>query len=324
MISISTAIVRAQIPEIGPPENAKVNITMELLPDARSHVTANVDAKFKVGVLPITSGNLSFKVSSSGSRQLTFDVSGDATFTEAGLAELPEEDRTILSTINADIINLYITQFGLEGENLSNALSKIPGLAPVELPPGATDIKIEKIEFNKFSWKDLKIEAGLTTTISGSEFENKFNLSLDVHITGEDNTVEINLTLDGYFDLPRVGDTVQWNLQTPSMENIPELENLNLENLGELLKQYDIDFTLKVPSEASVSGLPPGYSQNNDAYTWSGDNAAEALNLVLTGGSQSNITYNYQPSSGFPWLVVGILISVLVVAGVLVVVIRRR
>lgn len=267
---------------------------------------------------------MSLNVSSPGSGQLTFDASGDATFTEEGLAELPEEERTMLSTINANTINAYIALFGIEGENLSDAISKIPGISPVELPPEASDIKIEKIEFNKFSWKDLKIEAGLTTTISGSEFENKFNLSLDIHVTGEDNIMGINLTFDGYFDLPRVGDTVQWNLQTPNMENIPQLENLNLENLSALLKQYDIDFTLKVPPDASVSGLPPGYSQNGDNYTWSGDNAADALNLVLTGESQANITYGYKPSAGFPWLVVGVLIAVLVVAGVVVVVIRRR
>jgi hypothetical protein len=297
---------------------------MELLPDARSHVTASVDAQFKVGVLPITSGNLSLKVSSPGSRQLMFDVSGDATFTEAGLAELPEEARTMLSTINADTINTYIALFGLERENLSEVLSKIPGIGPVELPPKAAGIKIEKIEFNNFSWKNLKIEAGLTTTISGSEFENKFNLSLDVQFTGEDNIMEINLTFEGYFDLPRVGDNVWWNLQTPIMENILELENLNLENLNVLLKQYDIDFTLEVPSGASVNGLPPGYSQNGDNYTWLGDNAAEALNLVLTGGSQTDITYGYTPSSEFPWLVVGVLVVVLVVTGVVVVVLRQR
>jgi hypothetical protein len=74
------------MPEIGPPENARVNITIELLPDARSHVTANADARFKVGVLPISSGNLSLRISSSGSRQLIFDVRGDATFTEAGVS----------------------------------------------------------------------------------------------------------------------------------------------------------------------------------------------------------------------------------------------
>jgi hypothetical protein len=297
---------------------------MELLPDARGHVTAHAEARFKVGVLPITSGNLNISVSSSGSSQLKFEASGEATFTEAGLAELPEEARTILPTINADIINAYIAQFGLEGENLSEALSKIPGLGPVELPPEATDIKIEKIDFNKFSWKDLNLEAGLTATISGSEFENKFDLGLDIHVTGEDNTMEINLTFDGYFDLPRVGDTVRWNLQTPNMANIPELENLNLENLNALLKQYDIGFTLKVPSGASVSGLPTGYSQNGDNYIWSGDNAADALNLVLKGESQANITYGYEPSAGFPWWVVGVLIAVFVVAGVAVVVIKGR
>lgn len=278
-------------------------------------------------VLPISSGNLSLEVSSPGSRQLTFDLSGNATFTEEGLAELPEEARTMLSIINADVINSYIALSGLEGENLSEALSKISGIGTVELPPGAAGIKIENIEFNKFSWNDPKIEAGLTTTISGIEFENKFNLSLDAQFTVEDNTMEIDLTFDGYFDLPRVGNIVQWNLQT-RMDEIPVLENLNLENLNVLLRQYDIDFTLKVPSGASVSGLPPGYSQINDTYTWSGDDAAEALNLVLTGVSQPNISYGYkpssEPSSEFPWLVVGVLVAVLVVAGVVVVVLRRR
>jgi hypothetical protein len=312
------------MPEIGPPENARVNITVELLPDGRGHVTGTADAQFNVGVLPITSGNLSLKVSSPGSRQLVFDVSGNATFTEEGLAELPEEARTMLSTINADIINNYIALFGLEGENLSEALSLIPGIENVELPAKAAGIKIEKIEFTKFSWKDLKIEAGLATTISGTEFENKFNLSLDVQFTVDDNTMEINLTFDGYFDLPRVGNTAQWNLQTPRIKNILELENLNLENLNVLLKQYDIDFTLEVPSGASVSGLPPGYSQINITYTWSGNNAAEALSLVLTGGTQTNISYGYKPSAGFPWLVVGVLIAVFVVAGVVVVVLRKR
>jgi hypothetical protein len=316
-------MVNAQIPQISPPENARVNITMELLPDARNHVTVSVYAQVNVGVLPITSGNLSINLSSPGDNQVVFDVGGDATFTEEGLAELPEGARTMLSTINADTLNNYIALFGLEGENLSNALSSIPGIGPVE-PPQAADIKIEKIGFNKFSWKDLTVEADLTATISGSKFENKFNASLDVQVTGEDNTMELNLTFDGYFDLPKVGNNVQWNVQIPGMENIPGLESLNLENLGELLNQYNIDFALKVPSGASVSGLPTGYSQNNNTYTWSGDNAAEALNLVLTGGSQSNITYGYNPSSGFPWLVIGVLIAVLIVAGAVAVVLMRR
>ena len=278
-------------------------------------------------VLPISSGNLSLEVSSPSSSQLTFGLSADATFTEEGLAELPEEARTMLSIINADSINSIIALYGIEGENLSDAISKIQGIGTVELPPRAAGIKIENIEFNKFSWNNSKIEAGLTSTISGIEYENKINLSLDAQFTVEDNTMEIDLTFDGYFELQRVGNTVQWNAQT-RMEEFPVLENLNLENLDVLLRQYDIDFTLKVPSDASVSGLPPGYSQINDTYTWSGSNAAEALNLVFTGVSQPNISYDYKPSSGpsseFPWLWVGVLIAVLVVAGVVVVVLRRK
>ena len=89
--------------------------------------------------------------------------------------------------------------------------------------------------------------------------------------------------------------------------------------------QYGIDFTLKVPEDASVSGLPTGYSQAGNVYTWSGANVAGALDMVLTGGVQPNITYGHEaPPSEFPWLVVGVLVVVIVAIVVAVVVLRRR
>jgi hypothetical protein len=322
------------MPNIEPPENANVNITLALLPDARCHAMAVIEAQFEIGPLPITIGDLSLHVSSPSPGKLNLDVSGGATFTVAGLYELPEEARIMLTTMNADMINSNITQFGIEGEYLSEALSKIPGVEPVKLPREAADIKIENIRCTKFLWLWPTIEAApyssgifrttLTSTLSGCAFENRVDLSIDINITVEDDIMKIIMTFDEYFDLPRIGDNVLWNFQPPKIENIPGSENLSLENLGKLLKKYAIDLTLKAPFGANVSGLPPGYSIQDSTYTWSGDNAADALFLVLTEGAQVKVTYGHTPPAEFPWLVVGALVAVIVVTAVAVIVLRRR
>ena len=367
LVALSTSVVsvQAQTPELRPPENANVDITLELLSDARCHVTVDVEAQFEMegwGDLPITSGSLNLNVSSPSSGQLKLDVSGSVAFTEAGLDELPEEIRAMITTMNAEMINTYIALSGVEGGSLSEIISglltMISEAGEIELPPGMEDIVIENIRCTKFSWKEPTLEAGLTTTLSGYIFENEElrdklpinvngsidisetsiiltieassetgEFTLEIDLTAEDTTVTVVLTFDGYFDLPRVGDNVQWGFEVPEVqgiENVPGIENLSLENLGELLKQYNIDFTLKVPEDASVSGPPPGYSQEGDTYTWSGDNVANALDLVLTGEAQGNVTYGYKPPAEFPWLVVGALVVVIVVIAVVVVALRRR
>ena len=360
LIALSTSVVgvQTQMPEFESLENANVDITLELLPDARCHVTVNIEAQFEMegwGDLPITSGSLSLDVSSPSSGRLKLDVSGSVTLSEAGVAEIPEE----ITMMNAEMINSYIALSGIEGGSIFEALSElwtmIPGAEEIELPPEMEDIVVESIRCTKFSWREPTLEAGLTTTLSGEIFENEElrdelpinvdwsidisetsisstleasgetgEFTLEIGLTAEDTTVRMELTFDGYFDLPVVEDNVQWSFEAPEMENIPGLENLSLENLGELLKQYDIDFTLKVPEDASVSGLPPGYSQEGDTFTWSGDNAADALDLVLTGEVQGNVTYGYKPPAEFPWLVVGALVVVVVVVVVVAVALRRR
>jgi len=312
------------MPEFEPPENADIDITLELLSDARCHVTVSVVTQFEMeelGNLPITNGNVNLEISSPSSGQLKFDATGSVTFTEAALAQ---EEFMMLNMMNVGMINSELSQ--IEGKYLSEILGEV-----VELPPEAADIKIERISCTKFSWSEPTLEAGLTATLSGSVFENEelrdklpIEFTLNINLTAEDNTVVMELTFDGYFKLPRVGNNVQWDFEAPEMENIPGLENLSLENLGELLKQYDIDFTLKVPSDASVSGLPPGCFQEGNTYTWSDDNAADALDLVLTGKVQGNVTYGYKPPAEFPWLVVGALVVVVVVVVVVAVALRRR
>ena len=305
-----------------------VDITLELLPDARCRVTVDIVAQFEMEELPLTGGNLSLGVSSPNSERLKFDVTGSVTFTEAGLDMLTDEVRTILMIMNADMINDFALS-GIEGQSLSEILSEmgplVPGVEEIEMPPEMEDIVIEDLRCTKLSWSEPTIEAGLTTTLSGSVFEKKVDLSLDIDITVEGNTATVELTFDGYFDLPRVGDDVRWGFEIPEIGTIPGLENFALENLGEFLEQYDIDFTLKVPEDASVSGLPPGYSQAEDTYTWSGVDAAGALGTVLTGEAQPDITYEYEaPPSEFPLLVVGVLVVAIVAIAAAALVLRRR
>jgi len=370
---ISTTCVKAQeLPETNyteetseqPPgltsiENMDVDITLELLPDARCHVTVWAEAQFEMegwGELPITNGSAGLEISSPNSGELKLDVSGSVTFTESGLAAIPEE----ITTMNADMINGLIVLAGIEGRSLSEILpgiwAMIPGVGETEMPEEVEDIVIESLRCTKFSWREPKLEAGLTTTLSGDIFESEelrdelpitidgsidmsetsisltieassetveFTLGFD--LTAEDTTAVMELTFDGYFKLPVVDDQVQFGFEVPGVD-IPGMESfVDLENLGEFLEQYDVDFTLKVPEGASVSGLPPGHSQVEDTYTWSGVDAAGALGMVLTGEAQPDITYGYEsPPSEFPWLVVGVLVVVIVAIVVAVVVLRRR
>ena len=357
---ISTTCVKAQeLPDLSSIENMDVDITLELLPDARCHVTVGVEAQFEMegwGDLPITNGSAGLEISSPNSGQLKFDMSGSVTFSESGVAEIPEE----ISAMNAEMINGLIVLAGIEGQSLSEILpgfwTMIPGAEEIEMPPEMEDIVIEDLRCTKLSWRELTIEAGLTTTLSGSIFEDEelrdklpitidgsidisetsisltmeassetVEFTLGVNLTAGDTTAVMELTLDGYFDLPRVGDDVRWSFEIPEIGTIPGLENFALENLGELLEQYDIDFTLKVPEDASVSGLPSGYSQAEDTYTWSGVDAAGALGTVLTGEAQPDITYEYEaPPSEFPLLVVGVLVVAIVAIAAAALVLRRR
>lgn len=348
VLLISTTCVDAQqLPEVQsteetdeqPPglpsiENTDLDITLELLPDARCHVTASAETQLESigwGELPITSGSVELEISSPSPGQLKLDVDASATLSESELDE-------IISMIDAEMIDNLLS--GIEGQSLSELLSTILPTAPEK------DIVIEELRCTKFSWNEPTIEVGLTTTLSGSVLDDQMlrdelpitvnvsidisgastNVSIDVNsetveftleinLTTEDTTTTMELTLDGYFKLPVVDDQVQWGFELP--EIVPT-------TLGGSFEQYDTDFTLKVPENASVSGLPPGYSQTGDTYNWSGGNAAEALNTVLTGDAQPNIVYGYEaPPSEFPWLTVGILVVVIVAIAAAIVLIRR-
>jgi len=360
---ISTTCVRAQeLLEIPSIEDMDVDITLELLSDARCHVTVGVEAQFEMeewGDLPITNGSAGLEISSPSSGALEFDISGSVTLAGSGLAMIPEE----ISMMNAEMINSLIALAEIEGQSLSEILpviwTIIPEAGEIEMLQEMEDIVIEDLRCTKFSWRTPKLEAGLTTTISGSIFEDEelrdelpitidgsINISetsmsltieassetveftLGINLTAEDTTTVMELTFDGYFDLPRVGDNVSWGFEIPEIGEIgtiPGLENFALENLDEFLGQYDVDFTLKVPENASVGGLPPGYSQAEDTYTWSGVDAAGALGAVLTGEAQPDITYGYEaPPSEFPLLIVGVLVVAIVAIAAAALVLRRR
>jgi len=353
VLMISTTCVKAQqLPEIQsteeideqPPElpsidDMDLDITLELLPDARCHVTASAETQLEGmgwGALPITSGSLELDISSPSSGRLKLDLDASATLSESLLDQIPAE----ISTMNVEMINDLIELTGIEGQSLSDLLSGVLPTTPEE------DIIIEELRCTKFSWNEPTIEAGLTTTLSGSVLADQtlldelpitvdasidisgasinvsidvnsesIELTLEINLTTEDTTTTMELMLDGYFKLPVVDNQVQWSLELPEIFS---------KNLGESFEQYDTDFTLKVPEDASVSGLPPGYSQTGNTYTWSGGSAAAALTTVLSGETQPDIVYGYEaPSSEFPLLPVGVLIVVIVAIAAAIVLIRR-
>lgn len=330
----STEETDEQIPGLPSIENMDLDITLELLPDARCHVTANAETQLESmgwGELPITSGSVELEISSPSSGKLKLDVDASATLSGSELA-------VIISMIDAEMIDNLLSV--IEGQSLSDLLSGVLPTVPEE------DIVIEELRCTKFSWREPTIEVGLTTTLSGGVFEDQTlldelpitvdvsidiseastNVSIDVNsetveftleinLTTEDTTTTMELTLDGYFKLPVVDDQVQWGLELP--EIVPT-------NLGESFAQYDTDFTLKVPENASVSGLPLGYSQTGNTYTWSGGNAAEALNTVLAGETQPNIVYGHEaPPPESPLLTVGILVVAIVAIAAAIFLIRR-
>ncbi len=283
VLMISTASVKAQqLPEIQSTEetdgqlpglpsfdNMDVDISLELLPDARCHVMASAETQLEnmgLGELPITSGSLGLNISSPSSGRLKLDVDASATLSGSLLAQITD----YINTVNAEMINSFIGSYGLEGQSLSELLS---GIVPTTTEE---NIVIEELRCTKFSWNEPTIEVGLTTTLSGSVFEyqtllnelpitvdasiNIFgsftNMSIDVNsesveatieinLTTEDTTTTMELTLDGYFKLPVIDGQVQWGLELPEIVQT---------SFDESFGQYNTNFTLKVPENASVSG----------------------------------------------------------------------
>jgi hypothetical protein len=320
-------------------ETTKFDVKMEMLQDARCHITVNAEARmegFSWSNTPVTGANLKMTVSKSGAEKVTINIEGDATFTEGGFNNLPQE----IKRLNAESINLLISTTGIAGKSISELLGKVGGTA---IPEWAESIVIDELLVTRFSWEGRTIKFGVTCTLAGAVLANEnmgnylpANLSISLSIsetaisatasgnagkssfncrgtaTISENVALINTEIEAYIELPVRNGRVEGTLTLPVVgdmyENMASGPNMTL--------------TLTVPENANVGELPSGYSQSGNSYIWSGPEAAGAIGAFLK--SSVNISYDYVPPS-FPllWVAAGVAVAIVAVS-IGVIVIRKR
>lgn len=159
--------------------------------------------------------------------------------------------------------------------------------------------------------------SSLSISLDFSSSSSDFSLSVDVQST--DTTSTISATLDGYYEITPTEDQIQISVPGTGM-----LGSEYYEDMRDSLEQNDISLTLKVPSDASVSGLPSGYQEDDGTYTWTGNDAADAIASIATGqAAGAEITYEYVPESELPWMWIGVGV-VIIVALVAAAMVARR
>lgn len=328
----STAQVQAQLPE-GLPENADVNIDIELKADGRCYFELKIRAPPPpLGTLPPLKGTLELDVSSPSPGSLGLSARGDAT--------LPQEmiDDRFRAEIAA-LLGIYSTQ----PEMLNSMLKQVVENALRGLPASLADIQVQEVMVTKLEWNEPKIAGGLTMTLRGKVFENEkllgelpVGLEAQLNVSGTSATLamsfsgkrtsgELNLTitsqaatleLKGSSELPSEGENVKFELAPTAMIG-PE----QAEELLNVLRKNRVNLTLKVPADASVA-LPPGWSKVDSTYVWSGEGASDALTAMLTGEAKISVTYKRQaPTYWLPWAVAAVVL--VAIAGA-VIALRRR
>ncbi len=330
-------------------ENADIDITIEPLSDGRCHVTATMqlvtDTTMNLEDSPVTSVELDLQITSPSSGEIEIDADVIA---DLASGILDPDIEAQLAVITPSLANIYIQSYVPDGSTLGELLEGY-----IELIPELASVTIDDISCTSFSWSSPRESASLSATLSGTILENEelrselpaslegsaevtessvslsfelestsaeLSLSATAQMTGEVLTTNINF--DGYFDLPRTGDQVQWDFEIPQIQ--PFLGPYGYENLSDELEQADITLTLKLPSDASVSGLPAGAQQDGSTYTWDGDNAADAIAMITTGQLDGEITYEYVPSSELPWILIGLGIATIIIVIAVAAAVRRK
>ncbi|KUO39435.1 MAG: hypothetical protein AVW06_03890 [Hadesarchaea archaeon DG-33-1] len=340
---VSTVCAQAQA------EDVKIDMTIELRPDGKGHIEVSAEAPpaeevmENLAQIPITGASLSIEISSPSSGRLDIWADGSVTLSETKIENLPPEAQLLLH-MTSEQINLMLDKF--DGKclgDISFSGFEVPGL-----PPELADLKIEDISCTKFSWSESKLTAAFSLKLSGTVFENeefraklplsidatmstsptRLSLTIELEASGVEGSLEMifasdKTTIEGEltFELPKVGNEARWDFGMPVADMMPGIE---LEQLPEQLQGGDITLNLNVPEGATVSGLPPGYSNVGNTYTWEDENGASTFAATF-GGAQGTISYDVAPDTKFPWLTVGVVIAIviIVVAAVFILWTRR-
>ncbi|MEM2878286.1 MAG: hypothetical protein QXG10_01880 [Candidatus Hadarchaeales archaeon] len=324
-----------------------LNIDMEMLPDARCHIKATLEASMEGAdwsKIPIVSANMELNITKSGEKKVTMDIQTEIRLTEDAVDMLPQE----LLQLNAEAINLLIAASGITGKSLSELLGGFTGLGygpTVEIPEEIMDVVIEELSVTQFSWQGTTLRFHVTCTLSGDVLGNEnvekrlpvnFSASMNVSettisitmngssgksrievrgsATKSGDITEIQAEANAYLELPVVDGQVVWAPPMPVAEG-------SLENL---IPEQNVNFSLKVPENAKVESLPSGYRQSGNSYIWSGPEAAGAIGELL--GGPVNVSYEYVPPTSdiFVWVIVGVVVAAAIASAGIIAVRRRK
>ncbi|MEM2874969.1 MAG: hypothetical protein QW567_02990 [Candidatus Hadarchaeales archaeon] len=349
VFTVSLCSATAWEPTVSGLKIENINIDMEMLPDARCHITATLDAIMEGrdwSGFPITGAKLDLDISRSGEERVTTNLEGEIRFTETALDTLPQD----LLQLNAEAINLMISASGIEGRSLSELLGYFAGggAGPIgEIPEGMGNIVVEDLSVTRFSWEGTALRFGGTCTLSGDVLASEnlerilpvdlsaslnfsaTTMSVTVNARAGDSSLDATVTathsgglilihaeIEAYFRLPVSEDRVEWSPLLPAVGGLTENLSGNAEH---------VNLTVKVPENSQVGELPSGYEQNGYTYTWSGPEAAGAIGAFLAGGPV-NISYEYVPPQLdlLPWIIAGAVAAVVVALTGAVLIRRKR
>jgi hypothetical protein len=315
---VSTS-VSGNFAKAGPMENATVNITITLTPDARREINVHAEMPIpnvseNMGLL--SSANIQVNISSPDPRSLQLTGNCSVTFTQPVDQNLDVQLAQIALTYSTmpSVANSYLPEF-LGLENLGD---RFPGLA---------DLQLENASVTSFNWQNPTLSAGISMTFSGTIFENQklrdelpINLRGDINVTSTEARLRIDgnsenyngwveivattetLTIDGFISSPLnvVGENVEANVGL----NLPT-------NIESLLEGTDTTVTLIVPDGTNIENLLPGSTQERNSYTWKRDNGASLIMDIAAGQPLASVSYKYVPPAS-TWLIIAALIAIVV------------
>lgn len=336
-------------------QEADIDVTFDLQSNGRLQYLVEISSESSDKPLPtsgLSEGGVSINISSPSSGELEAEASASLTFDEENLSDQVE---LALNMLSPDMINNGIPGSGFPGlhsfegqylRDISFAPELGLGLEGSDLPPNLSDLKIKELSCVDYEWSKPQFEIGFVAGLSGTIFENErirselplnieaslndsgsssnlslsldspnSEMSLDFSSTVPDSIYTIEMTIEGQVGLPTSDGTVQWDFGLPGTS--AGLSSSVFSKFAEQLPQGDVSFTLEVPSGASVSGLPSGFQQEGDTYTWEGNDAEGVVSSVLSGDTETQISYEASTSgTGFPaiWIGVGVaLVASLIV-----------
>jgi len=333
VLVVSTS-VSGNFAKAGPLENATVNITIELTPDARREITVHAEmptTSFNVNLALLSSANVQVNISSPSPRSLRVTSSGSVTLTQPVDPDIDVQITQLALAYSTapGILNSYLQQ--IVGSYIENLGDRSPELA---------DLQLENISITNFNWQSPTLSAGLNMTFGSAIFENQqLRDKLPINLSGSINvsSTMIRLRLDGnsenvngWIDVVVTPDTMRMDafISLPSDvigENVEPGLELNLPvDIENLFEGADVTVALILPEGASIENLLPGFTQSGSSYTWAGDNGISAIRDIVTGQPLADVSYKYAPPSSSTWLIIAVLIAIIVPIAIAGIILWRR